>query len=361
MNQSAFYYSISKGKLIWFDPGCGYNIPGEIIDISKNRASVKVNLNGKIIVYQVEEKSRIFARILLPEEGINDMITMSDLNEASILWNIKIRYDHRQIYTYIGSILIAVNPYCMYDIYNMQYIQKYEDYLIINSLPAYFDFTSKVNRSESKLITEQILEANPLLESFGNAKTVRNDNSSRFGKYIEVYYSQKVIIGAEISEYLLEKSRIVTHSQDERNYHVFYEMLAGLPIDDKRKYGLSNPEKYFYLNQGGNCTILTKNDANDFQSLLNAMKILGFTRIEQETIFKILAAVLHLGNIYFTHALDDPGHDIIQISTKSEVEWAAHLLSLNEQGLLQKLTHKVTEARDERLLTPFNLDQALDS
>ena len=107
--------------------------------------------------------------------------------------------------------------------------------------------------------------------------------------------------------------------------------------------------------------ISSKSDSHDFQSLLTAMKILNFTRNEQETIFKILAAILHLGNIYFSRTTDDPSHDLIQISSKSEIEWCSHLLGLNDQGLLQKLTHKVTEARDERLLSPFNLEQALDS
>jgi len=108
-------------------------------------------------------------------------------------------------------------------------------------------------------------------------------------------------------------------------------------------------------------SIATKSDSQDFQSLLNAMHILNFTKNEQETIFKILAAILHLGNIYFSRMIDDHGHDLIQISSKTEIEWCSHLLDLNDQGLLQKLTHKVTEARDERLLSPFNLEQALDS
>jgi myosin-15 len=107
--------------------------------------------------------------------------------------------------------------------------------------------------------------------------------------------------------------------------------------------------------------ITSKSDAQDFQSLLTAMKVLNFTKNEQETIFKILAAILHLGNIYFSRTTDDPSHDLIQISSKTEIEWCSHLLGLNDQGLLQKLTHKVTEARDERLLSPFNLEQALDS
>jgi myosin XV len=153
-------------------------------------------------------------------------------------------------------------------------------------------YLAAVNKATSNLITEQILEASPLLESFGNAKTVKNDNSSRFGKYLDVHFKQSVfplshpnghlkvglflrgvIVGAKITEYLLEKSRIVTQAQDERNYHVFYEMLKGLSPEQKEKYGLLTPEKYFYLNQGGNSEIDGKNDHEDFQSLLSAMQV----------------------------------------------------------------------------------------
>ena len=109
-----------------------------------------------------------------------------------------------------------------------------------------------MNKSSSNLITEQILEASPLLESFGNAKTVRNDNSSRFGKYLEVFFKNGLICGAKVTEYLLEKSRIVTHAPEERNYHVFYEMPAGLSEEQKAKFGLMSAEKYFYLSLKGN-------------------------------------------------------------------------------------------------------------
>lgn len=100
------------------------------------------------------------------------------------------------------------------------------------------------------LVTEQILEATPLLEAFGNARTVRNDNSSRFGKYLEVYFKNGSIIGAKVTQYLLEKSRIVTQAPGERNYHVFYELLGGINNTEKQKYGLIEADKYFYLNQG---------------------------------------------------------------------------------------------------------------
>lgn len=106
------------------------------------------------------------------------------------------------------------------------------------------------------LVTEQILEAAPLLEAFGNARTAKNDNSSRFGKYLEVYFKHGAIIGAKVTEYLLEKSRIVTQAPGERNYHVFYELLGSLSQTEKQKYGLIDADKYFYLNQGKILVIL---------------------------------------------------------------------------------------------------------
>ncbi|XP_021936980.1 unconventional myosin-XV-like isoform X3 [Zootermopsis nevadensis] len=337
----------------------------------------------------------------LGQTGVEDMIQLSDLNEASLLWNLKIRYDKELIYTYTGSILVAVNPYKMFDIYGLDMVKKYEGQ-ILGTLPPHLfaigssayghmskegsspesqvvvisgesgsgktestklvmQYLAAVNKSPSNLITEQILEASPLLESFGNAKTVRNDNSSRFGKYLEVHFKGGVIIGAKITEYLLEKSRIVTQAPDERNYHVFYEMLQGLTSEAKEKYGLLSPDKYFYLNQGGNCEIDGKFDGEDFQSLLSAMQVLGFTSDEQDTIFRILASVLHLGNVYFHRKQLKHGQEGVEIGSDAEIRWTGHLLHLNPDGIKRALTTKITEARNERVVTPLSIDQALDA
>ncbi|XP_049851037.1 unconventional myosin-XV isoform X4 [Schistocerca gregaria] len=337
----------------------------------------------------------------LGQTGIDDMIQLSDLNEASLLWNLKIRYDRELIYTYTGSILVAVNPYKMFDIYGLDMVKKYEGQ-ILGTLPPHLfavgaaayshlhkegmppenqvvvisgesgsgktestklvmQYLAAVNKAPSNLITEQILEASPLLESFGNAKTVRNDNSSRFGKYLEVHFKDGVIIGAKITEYLLEKSRIVTQAPEERNYHVFYEMLRGLPSDQREKYGLLSPDKYFYLNQGGNVEIDGKADNEDFQSLLSAMQVLGLSSEEQDTIFKILASVLHLGNVYFHRKQLKHGTEGVEIGSDAEIRWTGHLLQLSVDGIKRSLTTKTTEARGERVFTPLSIDQALDA
>ncbi|XP_064096638.1 unconventional myosin-XV-like isoform X3 [Macrobrachium nipponense] len=389
-----------KNDLVWFDPGLGYVLPGEVIEYHRAGQVITVQavIGGKSQVFTLTNLSSVRRRQDLGPNGVEDMISLSDLNEASLLWNLKIRYDKECIYTYTGSILVAVNPYRMFDIYGLDMVKKYEGQ-ILGTLPPHIfaigssaysrmskdgvnqcvvisgesgagktestklimQYLAAVNKSQSNLITEQILEASPLLESFGNAKTVKNDNSSRFGKYLEVYFKDGVITGAKITEYLLEKSRIVTQAPEERNYHVFYELLAGLPEEKKSKYGLTTADKYFYLNQGGNSQLERKYDGEDFQALLSAMQVVGFSTEEQDTIFRILAAVLHLGNVYFHRKQLRHGQEGVEIGSEAEIKWASHLLQIDTDGIKRALTTKITEARNERVFTPLNIDQALDA
>ncbi|VDI61539.1 Hypothetical predicted protein [Mytilus galloprovincialis] len=332
-----------------------------------------------------------------PERGVEDMINLSLLDEEVILKNIKARYERELIYTFTGSILVSVNPYKMFNIYGLDMVKKYEGRALGNLPPHLFaigstsyskmmkdlenqvivisgesgsgkteatklvmQYLAAVNKNGNNLITEQILEANPLLESFGNAKTIRNDNSSRFGKYIEVFFKSGSMVGARTSEYLLEKSRIVTQAPDERNYHVFYEILAGMTEDERKKYGLQTANKYFYLNQGGNCDISGRNDVENYRVLTGAFHVLNFEGNEKETIYKILASVLHFGNIFFKR-VHDSSHDTVLLGNDAEIKWISHLLQLSEDWLKQALTSKVTETRGDRVVSPFNIDQALDS
>ncbi|XP_073998346.1 unconventional myosin 10A isoform X4 [Rhodnius prolixus] len=389
---------LDKGELVWFDPGVGHVLPGEVLEYHKPAQvlTVQAVIAGKPQVFSVTSPNGVKRRQDLGQLGIEDMIQLSDLNEASLLWNLKIRYDKELIYTYTGSILVAVNPYRMYDMYGLDMVKKYEGQ-ILGTLPPHLfavgsaaynamqrgnqvviisgesgsgktestklvmQYLAAVNRAPSNLVTEQILEASPLLESFGNAKTARNDNSSRFGKFLEVHFKEGVILGGKVTEYLLEKSRIVTQAPEERNYHVFYELLAGLSEEAKLKYGLLSSDKYFYLNQGESCEIDGKYDSEDFQSLMSAMQVLGFTSEEQETIFRILASVLHLGNVYFHRKQLKHGQEGVEIGSDAEIRWAGHLLQINVDGIKLALTTKTTEARNERLLTALTIDQALDA
>uniref|UniRef100_W4VR33 Putative myosin class ii heavy chain n=1 Tax=Corethrella appendiculata TaxID=1370023 RepID=W4VR33_9DIPT len=324
------------------------------------------------------------------------MTQLNDLHEASLLWNLKLRYDAGLIYTYAGSILIAVNPYKMFpDAYGIEMAKKYAGKPLGQLPPHLFAIGAAAHAalpspqvvvisgesgsgktestklvmqylaavvpgggSASAVITEQILEAAPLLEAFGNARTARNDNSSRFGKYLEVYFKSGAIIGAKITQYLLEKSRIVTQAPGERNYHVFYELLGGLSETERAKYGLLEAEKYFYLNQGGSDCAPGR---VDWASLLGAMQVLGISEIEREGIVRVLSAVLHLGNVYFHRRQLRHGQEGVEIGSDAEIKWAAHLLQIPSDGILRSLTSRITETRAERLYTPLSIDQALDA
>lgn len=259
-------------------------------------------------------------------------------------------------------------------------------------------YFATVNKSPTNLMTEQILESIQVLESFGNAKTVHNDNSSRFGKLLEIRFNlnNSFILDAKtIDLNLLDRSRIVGQGEKERNYHIFYELLSGLSPKEKEKYGLQTAEKYFYLNQGHCVELQSKEDGDDFRSLLASMQVLGFNYEEQDTIFRLLASVLHLGNIYFhrkvlavrsgklaaannkspldQHHQQSAGVEGVEIGSDTEVRWVSHLLQIQFDLVMRCLSTRTTEASTtvqsgdhsqvvvDRIVTPLNIDQALDT
>lgn len=144
---------------------------------------------------------------------------------------------------------------------------------------------------------------------------------------------------------------------DERNYHIFYEILAGFTAIEKEKYGLQSADKYFYLNQGSLDKIEGKDDAQDFSFLLSSFQILGFTNEQQDCIFRILASVLHLGNIYFHRKFLNTGQEGVEVGSDVEIRWGCHLLQLNIESVLQTLTCRIAETRGEKIYAPYNIDQ----
>ncbi|XP_070771513.1 unconventional myosin-XV [Enoplosus armatus] len=330
-------------------------------------------------------------------EGMEDMTQLPELNETTVLMNLKKRYDQELVYTYIGSILVSVNPYKLLNIYGTDMVLQYGGRGLSDNPPHLFaianlSYTTMMDAKKDQCIvisgesgsgkteatklilryltaihhkcnvTQQIeiLEATPLLESFGNAKTVRNDNSSRFGKYTQIYMEEGVISGAITSQYLLEKSRIVFQAKSERNYHIFYEMLAGLPPHEKRSLYLQEAETYYYLNQGGDCTIEGKDDGEDFRRLLSAMDILCFTPEEQNGIYRLLSSVLHLGNVYFQpHQAE--GQEVASVVSAQEIRVVAELLQVSPDGLQKSVTFKMTDTVREKILTPLTVESAVDA
>ncbi|XP_053561574.1 unconventional myosin-VIIa [Bombina bombina] len=328
--------------------------------------------------------------------GVEDMIRLGDLNEAGILRNLLIRYREHLIYTYTGSILVAVNPYQLLPIYTPDQIRLYTNKKIGEMPPhifaiadnCYFNMQrnnkdqcciisgeSGAGKTEStKLILQflaaisgqhswieqQVLEANPILEAFGNAKTIRNDNSSRFGKYIDIHFNKKgAIEGARIEQYLLEKSRVCRQATDERNYHVFYCMLKGMPPEQKKKLGLGIATDYNYLCMGKCTTCDGRDDSKEYANIRSAMKVLMFTDTENWEISRLLAAILHMGNLRYEARMYD-NLDACEVVYSTSLTTAATLLEVEPQDLMNCLTSRTIITRGETVSTPLSMEQALD-
>lgn len=388
---------VTRGDYIWIEP-----ITGREFDVAIG-ARVLMTEGNKIKVVDDDNKEqylspdrRIKAMHPTSVQGVEDMISLGDLHEAGILRNLLIRYIENIIYTYTGSILVAVNPYQILPIYTNEQIKLYRDKKIGELPPHIFAIgdnayanmkrnqqdqciiisgESGAGKTEStKLILQylaaisgqhswieqQILEANPILEAFGNAKTIRNDNSSRFGKYIDIHFNKAGIIeGAKIEQYLLEKSRIVSQAKDERNYHIFYCMLAGLSKEEKQKLELTEATQYHYLTQGGSVVCETRNDAADFVDIRSAMKVLMFTDNEIWDILKILSALLHTGNVKFKATVVD-NLDSTEIRDTSYVKKAAKLLEVDQILLTEALTTRTIFAQGDAVVAPMSTIQSLD-
>lgn len=210
-------------------------------------------------------------------------------------------------------------------------------------------------------IEQQIQETNPILEAFGNAKTVRNDNSSRFGKYIHINFNGKGIIeGANIEQYLLEKSRIVSQNQGERNYHIFYSLIAGLNGEEKKRLELSDASNYEYLKGGKTLTCDGRNDATQFADVRAAMKVLNFSDEEMWNIFKLLAAILHMGNLKYKSTVIN-NLEGSEITDGTNVGRVASMLGLNKSSLCDALTRKTIEIQGDKVISSISKQSALES
>nr|XP_033326319.1 myosin heavy chain 95F isoform X2 [Megalopta genalis] len=342
-------------------------------------------------------------------KDVEDNCALMYLNEATLLNNVRTRYFKDRIYTYVANILIAVNPYYeVKDLYSPRTIKSYQGKSLGETPPHVFAIADKAFRDMKVLkqsqsiivsgesgagktestkyllrylcdlwgstagpIEQKILDANPVLEAFGNAKTKRNNNSSRFGKFMEVHFDSKCqVVGGYISHYLLEKSRVCLQSSDERNYHVFYMMCAGAPPELRAKLGITQPDDFYYLKNG--CTQYFCNeesekklndvqksrdqgnkgslhdpildDVEGFNAIDQALTRLGLTETERMEIYTMVAAVLHLGNIMFEDNPEDTkGGSRICASSEKAVIMTAKLLGVDPEELRQALVSKVMQ------------------
>uniref|UniRef100_A0A8B9CES6 Myosin VIIA n=1 Tax=Anser brachyrhynchus TaxID=132585 RepID=A0A8B9CES6_9AVES len=381
-----------QGDYVWMDLKTGreFDVPiGAVVKLCDSGQIQVVDDEGNEHWISPQNASHIKPMHPTSIHGVEDMIRLGDLNEAGILRNLLIRYREHLIYTYTGSILVAVNPYQLLPIYSPEQIRLYTNKKIGEMPPhifaiadnCYFNMQrnnkdqcciisgeSGAGKTEStKLILQflaaisgqhswieqQVLEANPILEAFGNAKTIRNDNSSRFGKYIDIHFNKRgAIEGAKIEQYLLEKSRVCRQAQDERNYHVFYCMLRGMTAEQKKKLGLGKATDYNYLAMGNCTTCDGRDDSKEYANIRSAMKVLMFTDTENWEISKLLAAILHMGNL--------PGRckDLLCYNISSFVWWC--LCQVDPQDVMNCLTSRTIITRGETVSTPLSMEQALD-
>ncbi|KAF8927794.1 Myosin type-2 heavy chain 1, partial [Dissophora ornata] len=333
-------------------------------------------------------------------EGTEDLTNLSYLNEPAVLSNIKTRYSHCNIYTYSGIVLIAANPFARVNLYSQDIIQAYsgrrrgelEPHLFAIAEDAYRcmirdeknqtivvsgesgagktvsakfimryfatadDGDRGTDSSKGMSETEeQILATNPIMEAFGNAKTTRNDNSSRFGKFTEIQFDKdRNIIGAKIRTYLLERSRLVYQPEHERNYHVFYQLVAGAPPSEKKELDLQSINQFNYLKQGGISTINGVDDAAEFEITQRSLSTIGISVQVQWYIFRLLAALLHIGNIQVTGRTDA----MISDEDPSLIT-AARVLGVPLSEFKKWLVKKQITTRSEKIVSALKPEQSL--
>ena len=213
------------------------------------------------------------------------------------------------------------------------------------------------SNSSIQEIKDMVLATNPLLESFGNAKTLRNNNSSRFGKYLSLQFNaQGEPVGADITNYLLEQSRVVGQITNERNFHIFYQFAKGASKTYREQFGVQTPDKYEYTSRSKCFNVDGIDDLADYQDTLNAMKIIGLSKAEQDEIFRMLAAVLWTGNIQFRE--DKDGY--ATVVDESVVNFLAYLLEVDPAHVIQAITIRILTPRNGEVIeSPANPAQAL--
>uniref|UniRef100_A0A8C1HMZ3 Unconventional myosin-VI n=1 Tax=Cyprinus carpio carpio TaxID=630221 RepID=A0A8C1HMZ3_CYPCA len=416
---------MEDGKPVWAPhPTDGFQL-GMIVDIGADALTIEpLNQRGKTFLAPI---SQVFPAEDDVNKHVEDNCSLMYLNEGTLLNNIRVRYSKDLIYTSVANILIAVNPY--FDIpklYSPETIKSYQGRSLGTLPPHVYAIADKayrdmrvLNMSQSIIVSgesgagktentkfvlrylttsygtcqdidERIVEANPLLEAFGNAKTVRNNNSSRFGKFVEIHFNEKnAVVGGFVSHYLLEKSRICMQSAEERNYHIFYRLCAGASEDIRNMLHLNSPDNFRYLNRG--CTRYFANkdsdkqimqnrkspehgkvgalkdplldDLGDFNRMVVAMKKIGLDDTEKLNLFRVVSGVLHLGNIDFEETGSTSGGCILKNQTSQTLEYCAELLGLDQDDLRVSLTTRVMlttagGAKGTVIKVPLKVEQA---
>jgi len=336
------------------------------------------------------------------QQGVDDLVMLPKVSEESIVENIKKRYDNDLIYTYIGPVLVSINPYKDLRNTGEQFVGMYHGHFPHENPPHLYALAEEAHRTMKGEGTNQcilisgesgagkteaakiimgyisfvtgksdkveyvkrvVLESNPLLEAFGNAKTIRNNNSSRFGKYFEIQFDQYGDpCGGKVTNYLLEKSRVVYQQEGERNFHFFYNLICGAGNNEMQKLQLYSADNFYYTSQGNSLTVDGMDDAQDYKEVRTAMSVVGISPQEQNDIIQIVAGILHIGNIYFVEG--QKGHATVH--DPNSLQLASKVLGVDafilQNALLQRVIQTggggATSARGTTYNVPQNVEQA---
>ncbi|KAG6952848.1 hypothetical protein JG687_00012745 [Phytophthora cactorum] len=348
----------------------------------------------KAMLKSVQLESLPYQNENLGPDGIEDMTALNYLHEAAILYNVKKRFLQKLPYTYTGDICIAVNPYqWLPELYSeqtqSQYLTKARDelppHVYATSMASYNDMkrhemnqsilvsgesgagkteTTKILMNHLASIAgglndytiKKIIEVNPLLESFGNAKTVRNDNSSRFGKFTQLQFDNAgILVGARCRTYLLEKTRVISHEEMERNYHIFYQLLAA--SESKEKWFLDDAnECYAYTAANKTIKIEGMSDNKHFERTKTALGLIGVSEELQGVLFEVLAGVLHLGQVEVQSKNNNEESEIVPSGQGAKN--ATKLLGISEADLEKALCSRQIAVAGDKVTTFLKKDQA---
>uniref|UniRef100_A0A8C4ZFI9 Myosin IXb n=1 Tax=Gadus morhua TaxID=8049 RepID=A0A8C4ZFI9_GADMO len=328
-------------------------------------------------------------------EDYDDLCRLPELSEDALLQTLRKRFYKKKIYTYASSILVAVNPFKFLPCYyNPKYVMMYENQPLGKLSPHIFAvanvaYHAMLNRrldqcivisgesgsgkteSSSYLVhcltalsqkryasgvVRTLLGAGPVLEAFGNATTAQNNNSSRFGKFVQLNYLESgVIRGAIIEKYLLEKSRLVCRDTSERNYHVFYYLLIGASKEERKEFSLLQPQEYNYLQQEDLSIEGEEKLRHEYKRLHQAMEMVGFLASTKKLIFSILSAILYLGNV--TYTVSEEG-EVIKVGPDDVLSTLSDLLKVKQELLVNALTQRRAVVSNDTLVLPYMLKEA---
>ncbi|XP_058485350.1 unconventional myosin-Va isoform X1 [Solea solea] len=401
MNRELEYMFVKRAR-VWIPDAEEVWKSAELTKDYKNGdASLQLMLeDGTNIEHTLDPKTKNLPYLRNPDilVGENDLTALSYLHEPAVLHNLKVRFiDSKLIYTYCGIVLVAINPYEPLQIYGTDIINAYSGQNMGDMDPHIFAVAEEAykqmardERNQSIIVSgesgagktvsakyamryfatvsgaaseanveEKVLASNPIMEAIGNAKTTRNDNSSRFGKYIEIGFDNRYrIIGANMRTYLLEKSRVVFQADEERNYHIFYQLCASSHLPEFKILNLSRANDFLYTRQGHSPVIEGVDDTKELRNTRHAFTLLGINESYQMGLFQVLAAILHLGNV----EIKDRDSDSSVIAPNNRHLMAfCELVGVAYQDMSHWLCHRKLKTTSETYIKPLPRLQATNA